>query len=194
LLSASSSHRSHVLSLEKELTSLRSAGTAVAKSALSAATSDSSAVAELKKKISEQEEQLKRMQAAQAAVALQAAGAVAPEPGTGGPPTAEKTIQKTSQTVQDATALRQAPASPPVAAPAVAQAPTAQTDSNAQPTPAPPAEGLASTTTATGKKGSVDKDRRDEVKKAFMHSWEGYKKFAWGTDELMPQARSNPNP
>ena len=20
-----------------------------------------------------------------------------------------------------------------------------------------------------------------------MHSWEGYKKFAWGTDELMPQ-------
>jgi hypothetical protein len=25
------------------------------------------------------------------------------------------------------------------------------------------------------------------VKAAFMHSWEGYKKFAWGTDELMPQ-------
>ena len=25
------------------------------------------------------------------------------------------------------------------------------------------------------------------MKAAFMHSWEGYKKFAWGTDELMPQ-------
>mmetsp|Transcript_14109 Transcript_14109/g.27850 ORF Transcript_14109/g.27850 Transcript_14109/m.27850 type:complete len:452 (-) Transcript_14109:11-1366(-) len=27
----------------------------------------------------------------------------------------------------------------------------------------------------------------------FMHSWEGYKKFAWGFDELMPRARAGHN-
>jgi len=41
--------------------------------------------------------------------------------------------------------------------------------------------------------GEADEERRKAVKAALLHSWEGYKKFAWGTDELMPQARTGHN-
>jgi hypothetical protein len=34
---------------------------------------------------------------------------------------------------------------------------------------------------------NADVEKREAVKAALLHSWEGYKKFAWGTDELMPQ-------
>ena len=34
---------------------------------------------------------------------------------------------------------------------------------------------------------NADLEKREAVKAALLHSWEGYKKFAWGTDELMPQ-------
>ncbi|EDV28003.1 uncharacterized protein TRIADDRAFT_53127 [Trichoplax adhaerens] len=34
-------------------------------------------------------------------------------------------------------------------------------------------------------------DRQKEVAKAFQHAWQGYKKFAWGHDELRPISRSH---
>ena len=34
---------------------------------------------------------------------------------------------------------------------------------------------------------SADPEKAAAVKAALMHSWEGYKKFAWGFDELMPK-------
>ncbi|KXN71494.1 glycoside hydrolase family 47 protein [Conidiobolus coronatus NRRL 28638] len=33
--------------------------------------------------------------------------------------------------------------------------------------------------------------RRDKVKGAFLHSWSGYKKYAWGKDELKPLTNSS---
>lgn len=38
------------------------------------------------------------------------------------------------------------------------------------------------------KGGRVEEEahRREWVKRAFLHAWEGYKKHAWGHDEVMP--------
>jgi hypothetical protein len=174
---ASSSHRSHIVTLEKELQTLRSTGTATAKAGLAAATSDSAAVAELKKKLSEQEEQLKRMQAAQAAVSSQAAAAAVAAPVPAAQPPAAPAVQLNSNAPAAAAAVPAAPVAIPAAPVAAAAA----------------AAAAATPATAGDAKGSVDKERRDAVKAAFMHSWEGYKKFAWGTDELMPQARTGHN-
>jgi mannosyl-oligosaccharide alpha-1,2-mannosidase len=33
------------------------------------------------------------------------------------------------------------------------------------------------------------KERRDYVKRAFMHAWSGYAKNAWGHDEVSPVSR-----
>eukprot|EP00756_Hemistasia_phaeocysticola_P005263 Hpha_TRINITY_DN13247_c1_g1::TRINITY_DN13247_c1_g1_i1::g.154806::m.154806/K01230/MAN1; mannosyl-oligosaccharide alpha-1,2-mannosidase len=35
--------------------------------------------------------------------------------------------------------------------------------------------------------------RREEIRKAFKHSWDGYRKYAWGQDELMPLSRRGKN-
>lgn len=42
-------------------------------------------------------------------------------------------------------------------------------------------------------KGTADKEKQAAVKEAMMWSWEGYKKFAWGTDELMPRTKAGHN-
>ena len=42
-------------------------------------------------------------------------------------------------------------------------------------------------------RSTADKARQAAVKEAMMHSWAGYKKFAWGTDELMPRAKAGHN-
>mmetsp|Transcript_58448 Transcript_58448/g.139047 ORF Transcript_58448/g.139047 Transcript_58448/m.139047 type:complete len:588 (-) Transcript_58448:75-1838(-) len=65
--------------------------------------------------------------------------------------------------------------------------------------PLPVAEAAAAEKSADGAAagggggGGVDKERRNTVKAAMLHSWEGYKKFAWGTDELLPQAKTGHN-
>lgn len=41
--------------------------------------------------------------------------------------------------------------------------------------------------------GKADLVRQAAVKEAFMHSWNGYKKYAWGTDELMPRTKAGHN-
>lgn len=33
------------------------------------------------------------------------------------------------------------------------------------------------------------RDSRDAVREAFLHAWSGYKKYAWGRDELAPVSR-----
>lgn len=37
-------------------------------------------------------------------------------------------------------------------------------------------------------RSTADVERQAGVHAAMMHSWEGYKKYAWGFDELMPKA------
>lgn len=37
-----------------------------------------------------------------------------------------------------------------------------------------------------GERAVEESRRREWVKRAFLHAWEGYKKHAWGHDELMP--------
>ncbi len=37
---------------------------------------------------------------------------------------------------------------------------------------------------------SSDPEKAAAIKAALMHSWEGYKKYAWGFDELMPKVRA----
>jgi len=159
------------VSLEKELTNLRNVGSGGAKGALTAPSQETAAIVELKKKLSEQEEQLKRMQSAQAAVTLQAVAAAQP---AAAPAVHLNANAPAAAALPAAAAVLTAAAVPavPVAAAATAAAADAAPDA---------------------KKGSIDKERRDAVKAAFMHSWEGYKKFAWGTDELMPQARTGHN-
>mmetsp|Transcript_18905 Transcript_18905/g.31011 ORF Transcript_18905/g.31011 Transcript_18905/m.31011 type:complete len:661 (-) Transcript_18905:94-2076(-) len=39
-----------------------------------------------------------------------------------------------------------------------------------------------------------DKERRDAVKKAFLHAWNGYVKYAWGHDELTPVSKGFNDP
>ena len=56
-----------------------------------------------------------------------------------------------------------------------------------------PSDAHDAATGAVSAKGQADEERRKAVKAALMHSWEGYKKYAWGTDELKPQARSGHN-
>jgi hypothetical protein len=36
-------------------------------------------------------------------------------------------------------------------------------------------------------------ERREEVKKAFVHAWTNYEKYAWGADELKPLTRGSIN-
>jgi hypothetical protein len=147
---------------------------------------DTVAVAELKKKLSEQEEQLRRMQAAQAAVSSMAK-AVA-----GAPAKEDTALRAAEAKLADAKVAAAGGAEVRAAAAPIAAAATpAETPATGAATGAAPVlAGLAGTPAG---KGSIDKERRDAVKAAFMWSWEGYKKFAWGTDELMPQARSGHN-
>jgi hypothetical protein len=35
-----------------------------------------------------------------------------------------------------------------------------------------------------------DKIRRDAIKEAFLHSWQAYKRYAWGSDELNPLSKT----
>ena len=180
---ASHSHRSHIVTLEKELAALRSAGPA--KGALTAVSQDTVAVAELKKKLSEQEEQLRRMQAAQAAVSSMAK-AVA-----GAPAKEDAALRAAEAKPADAKVAAAGGAEVRAAAAPIAAAATpAETPETPATGAAPVLAGVAGTPAG---KGSIDKERRDAVKAAFMWSWEGYKKFAWGTDELMPQARTGHN-
>ena len=140
-------------------------------------------MADLKKKLTEQEDQLRRMQAAQAAVTAQ-------KPALAQPPAA---AAPTAKGTAPAAPVAAVPAAAPVAA-LPAAAPVAAVRAAGEPASAPATTAAAGAAAATGGGGAgADKVRRDEVKKAFMHSWEGYKKFAWGTDELMPQARTGHN-
>jgi hypothetical protein len=41
--------------------------------------------------------------------------------------------------------------------------------------------------------GGADVDKMNAVKNAMRHSWMGYKKFAWGQDELRPMSKSGNN-
>lgn len=66
LYTATSSHRAHITSLEKEIAQLRAGGSS--RAAPVAKADDSPVVQELKKKLHDQEEQLKRVQASHAAV------------------------------------------------------------------------------------------------------------------------------
>ncbi|KXN65168.1 glycoside hydrolase family 47 protein [Conidiobolus coronatus NRRL 28638] len=38
---------------------------------------------------------------------------------------------------------------------------------------------------------SEDRDRKNYVKEAFLHTWSGYKKYAWGKDSLKPMTSSS---
>src|SRR5688572_7655860 len=39
-------------------------------------------------------------------------------------------------------------------------------------------------------KPKIDKKRlADQVKSEFLHAWNGYKKYAWGHDDLLPLSR-----
>lgn len=39
-----------------------------------------------------------------------------------------------------------------------------------------------------------EKQRREWVKRAFLHVWDGYKRHAWGHDELKPISNSSSDP
>jgi hypothetical protein len=36
----------------------------------------------------------------------------------------------------------------------------------------------------------VDRIRREAIKEAFLHSWQAYKRYAWGSDELNPISKT----
>ncbi|KAJ3328836.1 Endoplasmic reticulum mannosyl-oligosaccharide 1,2-alpha-mannosidase, partial [Gonapodya sp. JEL0774] len=48
----------------------------------------------------------------------------------------------------------------------------------------PTPEGTPSSTSLAS--GDIWWDRREQVSKAFLHAWDGYRKYAWGYDELEP--------
>lgn len=57
----------------------------------------------------------------------------------------------------------------------------------------PPGAGIntASRHAVGGSNGSADKweAMANEVKEAFLHAWQGYKRYAWGSDELQPLSK-----
>ena len=68
-----------------------------------------------------------------------------------------------------------------------------------EPPPPPPSTTAPSVERSDLKKlrpslpGGADVDKMNAVKAAMQHSWAGYKKFAWGQDELRPMSKSGNN-
>jgi mannosyl-oligosaccharide alpha-1,2-mannosidase len=52
---------------------------------------------------------------------------------------------------------------------------------------------LSDSSNFASKDSKADTLKRDHVKAMMRHSWLGYKKFAWGDDELLPDSRAGAN-
>ncbi|KAH6570005.1 hypothetical protein BASA60_001859 [Batrachochytrium salamandrivorans] len=46
---------------------------------------------------------------------------------------------------------------------------------------------------AAGSVGKADADKQEAIRKMIRHAWSGYKKYAWGADELNPETKDSYN-
>jgi hypothetical protein len=52
---------------------------------------------------------------------------------------------------------------------------------------------IESSSSETGSLEKINEYRRDCIKEAFLHGWNGYKKYAWRKDELKPISKGQNN-
>ncbi len=101
-------------------------------------------------------------------------------------------VQKLEQQISQAKA---APLPDPqtVQVPKAAPLPQVAVDPLPPPTTLPSAEGAGVKKLKPSLPGGADIEKMNAVKAAMLHSWMGYKKFAWGQDELRPMSKSGNN-